>query len=744
MQQKKLHAVKLWGLNLTNFMIARVIVDIPNDAVDRVFDYIALSNTQIGMRVKVPFAGRVVLGYVIQLTEQSDVEPSKLKTIVKNLEQTPKLKPEILNLCQFMSRHFFLRISDCIRLALPSCVRQDSAHEQYDYDLSLIYDIDTALNIIGKRAKNQLALVASLNENGTISFSKAVELYGRVSVNTLIEKGIVLKTPIRKMRTPQVDKTKEVKNVLTPAQLDAVNTMSGQDKTFLLKGVTGSGKTEVYMTIIEQALSQGKTAIMLVPEISLTPQMMQRFNSRFPNDIAVLHSRLSEGERFDEWEKIFTHKAHVVLGARSAIFAPIENLGVIVIDEEHDSSYVSENNPRYDAHTVAEFRARANKCPLILGSATPSLESYHNAKTGVYQLVELKQRVNGSVMPDIEIVDMTNEVMDGNMTPFSKSLVAKLDKCVKDKKQAILFINRRGFASFVMCRECGYRAKCDDCEVSLVYHKEDNQLKCHFCGKKYRMLTNCPNCNSVNIRYGATGTERVCEELTNMFKDVPVFRMDNDTTRGKDGHKKILTEFSCTSPSILVGTQMIAKGHDYPLVSVVGILDADVSLYNSDYKSNERTFQLVTQVAGRAGRKNADGHVVLQTYAPKHYVYRFAQAYDYEGFYDKEINVRQTTMFPPFSTILRILVSSVSDECAKEVTKKIYDSCLTIKANHPKQVLFLQAMPSPVKKIQTKFRYQILTRYLPSDTITTEFYSASDLIEKDVSIFVETNPNNMR
>ncbi len=725
-------------------MIAQVIVDISNDAVDRVFDYIALEDTQIGMRVKVPFAGRYVLGYVISLNETSQVKLDKLKTIAKNLEKTPKLLPEILDLCQFMSRHFFLRLSDCIRLALPSCIRLDSQHEQLEYNLSLIYDIDTAINIIGKRAKSQLACVAFLNENQTINYSKAIEMFGRASVVALIEKGIVLKSATRKMRTPSVAASTEQKNILTPAQASAVEAMANKDKTFLLKGVTGSGKTEVYMTIIEQALKQNKTAIMLVPEISLTPQMMQRFNSRFPNDVAVLHSRLSDGERFDEWEKIYTGKAHVVLGARSAIFAPLSNLGVIVIDEEHDGSYVSENNPRYDAHTVAEFRARANHCPLILGSATPSLESYNKAMKGEYCLVELKNRINGSVMPDIEIVDMTGEVMDGNMSPFSKSLITKLDRCIKDKKQAILFINRRGFASFVMCRECGYRAKCDDCEVSLVYHKEDNQLKCHFCGKKYRMLTNCPNCNSTNIRYGATGTEKVCEELANMFKDIPIFRMDNDTTRGKDGHKKILTEFSHTSPSILVGTQMIAKGHDYPLVSLVGILDADISLYNSDYKSNERTFQLVTQVAGRAGRKNADGHVVLQTYAPKHYVYRFAQNYDYEGFYAKEINVRQTTMFPPFSVILRILVSSISDERAKEVTKKIYDNCLNIKSKYGKSIIFLQAMPSPVKKIQTKYRYQILTRFVPSDTITADFYAASDLIEKDVSIFVETNPNSLR
>ena len=510
------------------------------------------------------------------------------------------------------------------------------------------------------------------------------------------------------------------------------------------KDIVCAGVSAVVVGGINSLLNENKTAIMLVPEISLTPQMMNRFNSRFPGLVAVLHSGLTDGERFDEWDRIFSGQAKVVLGARSAIFAPLENLGAIIIDEEHDGSYASESNPRFETHPVAEFRARFNKCPLILGSATPSIESSKKAKDGIYQLVELPERINGLEMPKLEIVDMVNEVMDGNTTPYSKALISNLEKAISNKKQSILFINRRGFASFVMCRDCGHRVKCDDCEVSLVYHKEDKELKCHFCGKRYRALTNCPNCSSENIKYGALGTERVCEDLKEMFKDVPVFRMDNDTTRGKNGHKKILEEFSQTSPSILVGTQMIAKGHDYPNVAFVGILDADVSLYNSDYKSNEQTFQLVTQVAGRTGRKTNDGYVVLQTYAPKHYVYRFAQNYDYRSFFDKELNLRETTGFPPYSTILRILISSVSDNRAKEVTKKLYDKALEIKDKNKGKILFLQAMPSPVKRIQTKYRYQILTRFIPSDKITSEFFELSDVIEKDVSIFVEVNPNNLR
>ena len=725
-------------------MFANVIVDISNDAVDRVFDYVALPDTVVGMRVKVPFGARALLGYVIGLSEDTTFDKSKIKPIISNLENVPKLKPEIVSLVKFMAEKFFLRLSDCIKLAIPSCVRLDTQKEQNIYTVSLVLDLDTAINIIGKRAKSQLSAVSYLNEQGDVNYSNLVEMFGRASVNALIQKGIISKNANRRLRSPEFESSQVEKNTLTTAQQNAVETIKNKNQTFLIQGVTGSGKTEVYMSVIDDVLLHGKTAIMLVPEISLTPQMMQRFNSRFPGKVAVLHSGLTEGERFDEWNRIFNGEARVVLGARSAVFAPVENVGAIIIDEEHDSSYISENNPRYITHDVAEWRARYNKCPLILGSATPSLDSYLKAKEGKYNLISLPERINGLEMPKIEIIDMLNEVLDGNTTPYSRKLLNKLEECVKNKKQAILFINRRGFASFVMCKECGYRAKCDDCEVSLVYHKEDNELKCHFCGRRYRALTNCPNCNSTSIKYGALGTERVCKDLQELFPNVPIFRYDNDTTRGKNGHKNILSQFASACPSILVGTQMIAKGHDYPNVSFVGILDADVSLYNSDYKANERTFQLVTQVAGRAGRKTNDGYVVLQTYAPKHYVYKFASRYDYNGFFEKELNLRKTTQFPPYSIILRILVSSQSNERAIEVTKKIYDKTQELKEKYGNKILFLQAMPSPVKRIKKNFRYQILTRYIPDSEITCDFYKISDIIEKDVSIFVEQNSNNLR
>lgn len=725
-------------------MFAEVVVDVSNDSVDRVYDYLALAGTKEGMRVKVPFAGRTVLGYVLRVKDETDVDPKKLKQIKEILDDTPMVKEEMLKLADYMSNRFFLRKADVFKLLIPTIIRNDLVKEKYDDNLILNYDIDSAINIIGNRAKNQIGAVAFLSEQGEIKRSKLSEMFGASAVKTLIDKGIIAinKKRVYRKVSSEVSDVKRVK--LNSEQSNAVKRILSENNVFLLKGVTGSGKTEVYMTVMEEVLKQGKTAIMLVPEISLTPQMLNRFSSRFPGLVAVLHSGLSDGEKYDEWKRIFDGEAKIVLGARSAVFAPVDNLGLVVIDEEHDSSYVSESNPRYVTEDVAIFRGKYNNCPVVLGSATPKIESYQKALNREFELIELNERVNNLEMPKIQIVDMLQEIMNGNTSPYSKLLLTKIQSAVDNKKQSILFINRRGYASFLMCRDCGYIAKCEDCAVSLTYHKEDEELKCHFCGKRYRVLTNCPNCNSKNLKYGALGTEKVCRDLKGFFPNIPIFRMDNDTTRGKDGHKKILQEFSSTSPSILVGTQMIAKGHDYPNVAFVGILDADVSLYTSDFRSTERTFQLVTQVAGRTGRKNNDGFVVLQTYAPKHYVYRFASNYDYIGFYEKEINLRQTTGFPPFTTIVRILISSEDEARAIEVTKKIYATTLQIKEKYGNMVAFLQAMNSPVKRIQKKYRYQILARVKNYENIIAEFYKASNIIEKNVSIFVELNPNNLR
>lgn len=748
-------------------MIAEVIVDISNDNVDKVYDYIVPDDIVIGSRVKISFGRQKQIGYVVNLKDKSDIDKDKLKPIEQVLNSDIVLSDEMLELNKFMTNHFFLRPVDVFKLMLPTSIRKNQT-KQLQQKLVSINEklIKTEIfEQISKRAKTQIAVASFLLNNGEYDLTQLNKLFDANAVKTLIEKNI-LQIKIKNI-TRKLDKWAytDKKLKLTDEQKSAIAKINATDDIFLLKGVTGSGKTEVYLQTIENCIKKGKTAIMLVPEISLTPQMLSRFVARFGSVVAMLHSGLSDGEKYDEWMKIYQGKVKVVLGARSAVFAPLENLGIIIIDEEHDQSYISNGNPRYVTEEVAKFRAEYNRCPLVLGSATPKIESYKKAVENEYVLIKLTKRINNIGMPPIEICDMMSEVLDGNVSAFSRSLLSSLKQTIKDKKQAMIFINRRGYASFVICRECGYVAKCADCDVPLVYHKADDKLKCHFCARRYKSLTNCPNCNSMHIRYGAVGTQRVVNELKEIFPDVPILRMDNDTTRGKDGHKKILEKFSKLSPAILVGTQMIAKGHDFEGVSFVGIIDADVSLYNSDFKSTENTFQLVTQVAGRAGRANNDGYVVLQTYSPKHYVYKFAANYDYEGFYQKEINLRQTTQFPPFAEIVRILISAQDKDLSYQVTKEIFESCKQIKTAYADKILFMQAMPSPVKRIQNKFRFQVLIRYLPDEKIRYEIFKASDIIKrkyttgqngamtqknstaankKNVSVFIEINPQNMR
>jgi len=441
-----------------------------------------------------------------------------------------------------------------------------------------------------------------------------------------------------------------------------------------------------------------------------------------------------------------TGEARIVVGARSAIFAPVQNLGLIVIDEEHDSSYTSDSNPRYNTIDVAVKRASIANCSIVLGSATPSLDSYNKALTHEYTLLEMRERINKREMPPIKIVDMAHEFKLGNTGIFSGALKFALESALKNKKQAMLFINRRGFSSFMMCKECGFIAKCDNCDVSLVYHKHDNALKCHYCGNRYRMLDVCPECKSPNIKLGSVGTERVVEELQSMFKGIRVLRMDNDTTRTKGAHLKIIEEFKQGNADILVGTQMIVKGHDFPGVQVVGIIDADISLYQSSYLAAERTFSLITQMAGRAGRADTPGEVILQTNVPRHYIYKMASAYDYTSFFKKEANLREVTNFPPFATIVRILFTSEQEELAKSVTKEYYDSIKNVSADRKDDFIYLGVMKSPVGRIQGKFRYQVLVRIKNDNKqdIIDKLFSIADNVKKNnISIFVEINPQSL-
>ena len=532
--------------------------------------------------------------------------------------------------------------------------------------------------------------------------------------------------------------------VLTPAQQAAVERIQATQKTVaLLHGVTGSGKTEIYLTLIAAALARGQSAIFLVPEISLTPQMLSQLRARFGKAAAIMHSGLSAGERFDEWQRLREGTAKIAIGARSAVFAPVENVGIIVIDEEHDGSYLSESSPRYDTFDVALERARYNGCKLVLGSATPSVETYRRAQAGEFELIALPDRINARPLPDVKIVDMRREVRRGNPSPFSTLLRERLSDCLKEGQQAILFLNRRGYAQTVMCRDCGYIAKCSQCDVALTYHSEENCLKCHYCGARYKMLTACPECGGTHVYYTGTGTQRVVGELKRLYPAARILRMDNDTTSGKEGHYRILKQFAAREADILVGTQMVAKGHDFPLVTLVGILDADMSLHFPDYRSNERTFQLVTQVAGRSGRGKEKGDFVLQTYDPENAILRFAAAYDYEGFYRHEIALRAAAMFPPFSKIVRVMVTAAEDAAALEALRGVYGRLQRVYDEARGEFLFFQRMHAPIKRIQGRYRYQVLMR-LTSDRLLERIYDeACAVFYKNALVYVEEDPSNL-
>ena len=722
-------------------MFAKIIIDQDAKALDKVFEYKIPQDmsVEVGERVIVPFGNRYLQGFIVGFEEACQYDESKLKFIERKIENFAVIKKEMLELMFHMADKLHLKLASILRLFLPSEMRTDKVKEL------LVRFVKLSENFIlpSARAKKQLEIIYFLQENGKQKFSEVSEKFGYAPLAALVKCGTVQVEEEQQNRTPAVDKIENQKRTLTPLQQRAVDTIT-ENKTYLLHGVTGSGKTEVYMNLIERQLDQGKTALMLVPEISLTPQVLANFKARFGDKVALIHSGLSAGERFDEWKRIFFGQARVVVGARSAIFTPIENLGVIIIDEEHEQSYVSESNPRYDTHMVAEFRRKYNNCTLVLGSATPSIESYAKAIDGEYELVEMPVRVNGMEMPKIVVVDMLMEMRQGNNQIFSIPLIYELRNIIERKKQAIIFINRRGFSSFQRCRQCGYVAKCSDCDVALVYHRAEDKLKCHYCGKRYRALDVCPSCGSRDIKQGAVGTERVVEELHKLFPEVRILRMDVDTTSKKNGHREILNEFKNTKPAILVGTQMIAKGHDFEDVLLVGIIDADQSLYQADYRSIERTFQLITQVAGRAGRSSEQGRVILQTYSPRHYVYRFATNYDYKGFFKKEANLRKVTNFPPYARIVRILFTHEDENIVAQECKVCYNKVKEVRDAYGEEFVYLDVMKAPLNKIKNKFRYQIMMRFKldKADEIEKKIYDCVDEKCKS-SVFFEINPNNL-
>ena len=498
------------------------------------------------------------------------------------------------------------------------------------------------------------------------------------------------------------------------------------------------------MQLIANALNNNKTAIVLVPEISLTPQMVDRFIARFGNQIAVLHSKLSTGERYDQWQNIKQGRAKIVIGARSAIFAPISNLGIIIIDEEHDQSYKSDMNPRFNAKDISKYLAKQNDIPLVLGSATPDINTFYKAKNKKIELVKLTKRANDSNLPSVEIVDLKQELANGNRSMISRSLYNKIEENIKKKEQTILFLNRRGFSTFVMCRDCGYVVKCKNCNISLTYHSHDNNLKCHYCGYETKNVSICPSCKSKNIKYFGTGTEKLENEMHKMFPKATTIRMDIDTVSKKNSHEKILDKFKNENIDILIGTQMVVKGHHFPNVTLVGVISADSSLNLEDYRANERTFALLTQVAGRAGREKKQGQVLIQSYNPENFVIEYAKKQDYEIFYSTEIELRKQLKYPPFCDIIMCGITSNKEDEVEKAAKTLYK---LLRKNTLVGSIIFKPVPAPISKIKNKYRWRIIIKTILNNNIINainsslqEYYGYN---YKGTRVIIDTNPNNM-
>ncbi|MCA0969254.1 primosomal protein N' [Halobacillus litoralis] len=579
-------------------------------------------------------------------------------------------------------------------------------------------EMDAFLEDLSNQAKKQRAIVEFFTEHREPILKKQLLQTlstTQASLKPLLQEGVLREFDQEVFRDPYQDRefvrTKPFE--LTEEQAEAIapilTTIENREHdTFLLHGVTGSGKTEVYLQSIQQVIDRGEEAIMLVPEIALTPQMVDRFKGRFGSKVAVLHSALSAGEKYDEWRKIQRKEVQVVVGARSAIFAPFSKLGLIIIDEEHETSYKQEDRTRYHARDVAIERAKRHQCPVVLGSATPALETYARAAKGNYQLLTLTKRMNDANMPDVDIVDMRDELHEGNRSMFSRMLKEKIEDRLAKGEQVVLFLNRRGYSTFVMCRDCGHVAECPHCDIALTYHKRQNRLKCHYCSHEEPMPTECPECESKTIRFFGTGTQKVEEALEQLIPEARIIRMDVDTTRRKGAHERLLKKFGDKEADILLGTQMIAKGLDFGNVTLVGVLAADSLLNLPDFRASEKTFQLLTQVSGRAGRHKKPGEVVVQTYTPDHYSVDLASTYDFDQFFQEEMRIRKAFNYPPYYFLTLITVSHPNQLKVQEVTTKIVQF---MRQKLSDQSIVLGPTPSALTRINNRYRYQCMIKY---------------------------------
>lgn len=742
-------------------MIAQIVVDVVHSHVDRPFSYAVPEGLTLlpGMRVSVPLGRRQVDGIVIELTDSCDVPPEKLRPVTRALEPYAAILPPMMALSRELATEVHCPLAETLRLMLPAAMRTGRVQTRQETTARLSPGIVAAEAAEAQgRSQKRATLLRMLADGQPHPTAELAALVSapQEALKKLAADGYVLLETRETFRLPYEDMVimPDEAPTLTTEQTHALDVMrpalEGGEGAFLLHGVTGSGKTEVYLAMAQQALDRGKSTIILVPEIALTPQMVSWFRNRFGPRTAVLHSRLTDGQRYDEWRRIRMGDARVVVGARSAIFAPVEHLGLLVIDEEHEQTYLSDHHPRYDARQVAMSRCRREGATLILSSATPSILSFAMARRGDYTLVEMPHRVLNRPMPAVTIVDMRLELAAGNRSIFSQLLQQKLKACFDAGRQTMLFLNRRGYNTFVSCRNCGYVVKCRQCDISMTLHQVEGQdagvLHCHMCGATASPPAVCPECGSTYIRYFGSGTQKVEEELHRLFPNVNTIRMDVDTTRKRDAHHQLLSAFREGKAQALIGTQMIAKGLDFPKVTLVGVVAADLTLNLPDYRAQERTFQLITQVAGRAGRGQDPGEVVIQTYKPEHPCIIAAAAQDYRAFFTQEFERRRTGLYPPFTVIARLLVESERADEAQALCHRLYDTMEEFLQAHPSQkrrVLMLREDEAPVKKIRGKYRYHVLLKLFehpdakPVQQMMSELATVSD---EHCQIYAEFNP----
>ena len=744
-------------------MVAEVIINSTAKKLNRTFDYNIPKELEnmiiVGSKVLVPFGRLKNLeeAHVVGIKESSEYEIKDIAKVENGLTDKQ------IELANWMAKRYFCNVSECIKLMQTPGTRTKNVNKRVqDKKINVVYlkkdfeEINFDIENGRLKSDKQIRILNFIKDNEGCSISE-IEAFtdcSRAIVNTLIKNGYLELVEKRVERNPlnskEVNNTKKLK--LTDEQQEAFNKVSdsidnNKYEQFLLYGVTGSGKTEVYLQLIDKVIKEDKSAILLVPEISLTPQMLERFISRFGKEtIAVLHSKLSIGERHDEWERIKDEKAKIIIGARSAIFAPVKKLGIIIIDEEHDSSYKSEASPKYNAKEVAKKIAKEEKIPLLLGSATPDLITFYNAKeTKKTTILELTKRANNSNLPKVEIVDLKQELANGNRSMLSHDLYGAIEKNLKDKLQTILFLNRRGYSTFIMCRNCGYTVKCKKCNISMTYHSYENKLKCHYCGYEEKLVKTCPECGSDKIRYFGTGTQKLEQEIHKQFPNAKTIRMDVDTVTKKNSHEEILSKFKNEDIDILIGTQMVVKGHHFPKVTLVGVIAADSSLNIDDYRATERTFQILTQVAGRAGRENLPGKVIIQSYNPENFSIQNAQKQNYEEFYETEIALRKQLKYPPFCDIIIIGFNSISEKEIIKVSNFAYE--YLNKNLKTEEFKIFKPMPSPIDKIQNKYRWRIIIKGNMNENanevlnqLLKELYNKN---YKNIKITVDVNPNNM-